>query len=815
MPLSPLYSQNINKAASESYVNKLDGPSVQYLQKDDKLSSKKQSLNTGDVFDIQNINTKACENLYNEFLKIKNKQGCIGKLWDGFKNLLHLKNSSNNVENTLKQAKNSKDAFVEAAKKLDAYKEGQKMCVDVAGDIISGIVAVGAAALAPVTGGTSLFVAAGAGAMTKTAIKASDSAIAGRDYKLDDLGYDLITGSINGAIAPLSNAIGGAAGTGVAKALGLEAVETCAKGAAKELSEAGVKQAGKSFLTRLLAKQGLSYAAKEGTKGGAALIAAKAITYGVDMTVDGALSGTADAFSRALAEGRIDDMPKDMAHGAFGGAIGGLLIGGSTRLIFSGASKLNKKIFTSFKQTAEEINFAKTIDAEPIFLNLSDDVRNKINSNPAIKAFYSSLDETTFSNLTSEQIARDLKDVAFMKALSADFSKGVKPGSDEAKALAKIISKRNTYLEMGAVSQFKSATSGTNVTYYDRSKSLISTLNKLDDKVSKINITSFDEANELIADGIGTRAVFNSLNKTDALKALENGGISPHELKALKNIWQNVEYKNLSETQRTLLSRANNILAEAQTQDFIDRLSLALRNNEISMTEINNYAGEGGIAYFSERQIKQIRDAWLESADAQNGCEFKIVTNLTPDGELASDLGFSREYIEKINAKSYRLSGYTTCQSNFKYKNGALGEGQFRGAEIQQFAEYEHFPYDIKKQKDSVAQKILRLQNTGKTEVANQLIEYRELVKTIAKDKKQYGKYNDYLREVYNFLRKKELGIFEILGIKNPKEPVLNIQGLTPYQNELLSKKCLESLSKEQLYIFSNPKDSSRIRLAS
>ena len=83
---------------------------------------------------------------------------------------------------------------------------------------------------------------------------------------------------------------------------------------------------------------------KEGAKGGITLLAAKAAAYGVDMTIDGALSGATDGFARALADGRIEDMPEDMAKGAFGGAIGGLAIGGSTRLIFSGASKINNKI---------------------------------------------------------------------------------------------------------------------------------------------------------------------------------------------------------------------------------------------------------------------------------------------------------------------------------------------------------------------------------------------------------------------------------------------------------------------------------------
>ena len=102
-------------------------------------------------------------------------------------------------------------------------------------------------------------------------------------------------------------------------------------------------------------------------------------------------------------------------------------------------------------------------------------------------------------------------------------------------------------------------------------------------------------------------------------------------------------------------------------------------------------------------------------------------------------------------------------------------------------------------------EKIMKSISEGKMNVAEQLVEYQSLVIEIAADKKLYGQYNDYLREVYNFLRKKELGVFDILGVKNPTEPVLNLPGLSAYQNELLSKDCLEALSQERVYNFINP----------
>jgi len=568
LSLSPLYNINIDTVKSKN-TTAVENCAVQNpcIENDSVFlnSAQADSAELLDTFEGQNTEGKdETQTLYDEFLEIKEQQGLIGKAWDGIKNLLHLKNSSNNVENVIKQAQNGEITTDEAKERLNGYKEGQKMCVDVTGDIVSGIAAVGAAALAPVTGGASLLVAAGAGAVVKTAIKAGDSAISGREYKLTDFGYDIITGSINGVMAPLSNAIGGAAGTGVAKALGLEAVETCAKTAVKEAGEEGVKQVGKSFLTKLLAKQGANYIAKEGAKGGITLLAAKAAAYGVDMTIDGALSGATDAFARALAEGRIEDMPNDIAQGAFGGAIGGLAIGGSTRLIFKGASKLNNRLFGSLTESAGETltGSVRGFDSSAAFLNLSDELKGVINSNPNIKAFYSSLDEAAIARLTSDEIAEDLGNASFIKGLSIDFTDGIKQGSAEAKALAEVIAKRNTYLQKSAVLQFKNATSGTDVIYFDRPKGIVSTLDKLDEKLMKNTVTSFDSANALIADGVGTRAIFNSLSGTDALNALKKGGLSADDITALKNIWSN-NGSTLSEAQVSLLTRANNILAEA------------------------------------------------------------------------------------------------------------------------------------------------------------------------------------------------------------------------------------------------------------
>lgn len=283
-----------------------------------------------------------------EFKTAKKSNGWLSGAWDKFKDITHIGAGSNKtkkeievLKQSIKELKSNPDKFVETYKKitgkeltdedltklingeisfkdvlkanesLNKYTEGQKMVTDVVGDIVSGIVSVGAVALgsafgicaAPFTAGASLgLVAAGlgvgaaAGAAVKVAIKGSDCIGNEKKYELKDIGYDLITGSINGAMGPVSNAIGGATGTAVMKAMGMKSLETTAKNAVIKAT------------------------------------AQRVIATGADMVVDGTISGATDGFARALGEGRIEDIPKEMLTGAAGGAIAAPIIGGGFKI---------------------------------------------------------------------------------------------------------------------------------------------------------------------------------------------------------------------------------------------------------------------------------------------------------------------------------------------------------------------------------------------------------------------------------------------------------------------------------------------------
>lgn len=353
---------------------------------------------------IQELLNNQYQELENQLKDTKNENGWISGGWDKFKNWAGVGASSNktqtqldNMKKELDDIKNNPENLAQAYKNItgkdlnneeltklasgevslttsskasDAvkkYSDGQKMATDVVADIVSGIVAVGAIALAPFTGGGSLLLAAGVGAALKVGIKWSDTlGSSTKTYGLKDLGYDAVTGSINGLMAPVSNGLGGVVGTGVAKTLGLEAVESTAKTAMtqaaktagkeviEETLEQTTKQAGKGILTKVLAKQGSEYILKEGADATAKTFFAKTAAYGADMMVDGALSGATDGFARDLATGNLENMGTDIVNGAIGGTIASPIIGGGFRVAGKTGSKIGNKLFDNAEKEISE-----------------------------------------------------------------------------------------------------------------------------------------------------------------------------------------------------------------------------------------------------------------------------------------------------------------------------------------------------------------------------------------------------------------------------------------------------------------------------
>lgn len=770
----------------------------------------------GDSAEFSSVSSKSeTSTLRDEFNSVKEEQGLIGKAWDGIKNFFNMKTGSDNIEDTITKYENGEISEQEAKSALENYKNGQKMCVDVAADITSGIIAVGAAALAPVTGGASLLVAAGAGAVSKTAIKASDAFLAGREYELKDLGYDLITGSVNGAIAPLSNALGGAAGTGVAKACGLNVVNGAAK------------TTGKGMIANLLARQGASYVAKEGTKLSAGVIGAKVLSYGADMAVDGALSGAADGFSRALGEGRIDDIKDETLNGALGGLIAAPVIGGSMRLAFKGASSLSSKMFHSAGETLSDTASDGTARKITSSFDTDDLVRqttketSAFGENPVI--FESVQDALDYMKKSENPKIKEI-----LKSYNDRIEKGKKvplqrlqdalnlvenPAYDErlklfssslAQQYADDVSMRKTQrelLDILGVSDDMVYNPEKKIYTLEseygkisaRSKGKDSVAPKIRNKVLGLKEDfPLDEAaaSSMIGDAHGMRIVAaDSVLSEEKLSGIIRANVSDD---SEYELFMRYITKGEGKIEKSMLPKLRSIekqvydkAREVQSGKFTENLAKALEEDKIRITELHNYAGRDGIAYFSDIQTDRLKSAYetwynkmlkiaQESPETSN---YKIIEKdgLTCLQDCKGYVFEPKMLIESVsNSKdAIKDTGYTAAQMNIITKDGVQEELQYRGTGTDKLAELEHVPYDIKKNKDSV-----------------QRPEYDFLRSIFGKYKNDddFDKlYNQYLSDTYKTTRRAELGFFG------------TVPDISDYLGDKLTPDELEAISFEGL----------------
>ena len=743
----------------------------------------------GDSAEFSSVSSKSeTSTLRDEFNSVKEEQGLIGKAWDGIKNFFNMKTGSDNIEDTITKYENGEISEQEAKSALENYKNGQKMCVDVAADITSGIIAVGAAALAPVTGGASLLVAAGAGAVSKTAIKASDALLSGREYELKDLGYDLITGSVNGAIAPLSNALGGAAGTGVAKACGLNFVNGAAK------------PTGKGMIANLLARQGASYVAKEGTKLSAGVIGAKVLSYGADMAVDGALSGAADGFSRALGEGRIDDIKDETLNGALGGLIAAPVIGGSMRLAFKGASSLGSKMFHSAGETLSDtasdgtarkitssfdtddlarqtIKETSAFGESPVIFESVQDALDymKKSENPKIKEILKSYNDRIEKgkkvplqrlqdalNLV-ENPTYDERLKLFSSSLAQQYADDVSMRKTQRELLDILgVSDDMVYNPEKKIYTLESEYGKISA----RSKGKDSVAPKIRNKVLGLKEDfPLDEAaaSSMIGDAHGMRIVAaDSVLSEEKLSGIIRANVSDD---SEYELFMRYITKGDGKIEKSMLPKLRSIekqvydkAREVQSGKFTENLAKALEEDKIRITELHNYAGRDGIAYFSDIQTDRLKSAYetwynkmlkiaQESPETSN---YKIIEKdgLTCLQDCKGYVFEPKMLIESVsNSKdAIKDTGYTAAQMNIITKDGVQEELQYRGTGTDKLAELEHVPYDIKKNKDSV-----------------QRPEYDFLRSIFGKYKNDddFDKlYNQYLSDTYKTTRRAELGFF-------------------------------------------------------
>ena len=310
------------------YINKSNNIQKKGIGSSYLLNSEKTNK---DSFTLENKSE-----IRKEFEKVKKQQGIIGKVWDGLKNLIGMKSGSKYIETIIRKAEKGEIKQEEVQEAIAKYKEGQKTCVDVVADLASGILSIGAFALAVPTGGASLAVGLGLstfiGAGIKVSIKAGDAFTTGKEYNKKDLLYDSLTGAVNGLLAPVTNGIGNTVTKTIGGKLGIKVAQTGAEKVTEQAVKQGIKQTAKNVI--------LNQAVD--VSGGS--IAKRVLALGAGMAVDGALGGASDNMVRAGLNG--DNVIDAGIQGAIGGAIMAPVIGGGFRIAGKAGQTINNKIIT-------------------------------------------------------------------------------------------------------------------------------------------------------------------------------------------------------------------------------------------------------------------------------------------------------------------------------------------------------------------------------------------------------------------------------------------------------------------------------------
>ena len=741
------------------------------------------------IYESLNSQIKELEEQYNT---AKSSNGWISGTWDWFKNTLNLGASSEKAYDEIEKAKEELEKFenkeadlkdvyqnitgreltsdeVEllangsftskdytlAGQKLYNYTQGQQMVVDIVGDITSGVVSVGVVAFgsalgicaAPFTAGASLSLvaagvglAAGSGAVVKTLIKASDCIGNEKEYALSDFGYDVVTGSINGAMGPISNALGGAGGSAVMKALGCEALETTTKSALNQT------------VARTLSKV-------------------------VNCGIDGSLSGATDGFSRALAEGRFEDIPKDTFISGIGGAVASPLIhtgfdvagkvgggiGGEVLKLYSkfmGETISDEVVEVVSKEASEALQ-------DEIVQQTVEEVEEQATKEAAQKELLSTLDLEEL-NLSQESLDEALDSAYYLADLYDECSS--KATSD----IEEIFGQLKSVQEVSG-----------------RPKSFESTFKKIVNKFKDGKILSLDvdTAYEAVSDALGTRVQMKSIGVNEAKEVIEEA-FSDTDVTYEQFIayMSNDKVSYSKEIIDVIKERSNYVIDELkaiQNNEVYEALLNAIKNNEITITEFNNY-GDGEISYFTNNQLAAISKAYYEAT----GEKLKIVTQAQNSeiGLIDEFMSGETQYAIINNEKAIKSSGYGSAQMNVLHElpDGSIGCGelQMRGTELNTVADVEHIPYYIR---------------TGKiSQYDSKYSSVYKVVKSLSDD--AYEEYNKYLTQVYEYTRLSELGLLpsgdEIsdLIMKEPKiQDFMSEFGLS---DEELYKLSIEGLSE-------------------
>ncbi len=637
------------------------------------------------IFEQDNAEKQNLDDLKNQFETAQDEQGFLGKLWNDFKNLTGLGLSSNDVQDKLEQYENGEITYDEAASVIAEYKTKQDGAADLIANTVTGLAVAG---VSVATGGAgAVLIGLGVGAGAKAGLKTVDRAtnnIEGDALDSKQILKDGITGAVDGVTSAIT--------------AGMVSVPT----------------AGATVMTT--AKQGLVQGAKAGAITGAATGATQ---YTTDCAFDNDKEFTLSGLLATTAQSTI-------TGGVFGGITGG--VGGA----------ISQNNFNNTVTISHNNGLQKEIDSALQAKRYLDNF-NDNNKDIAITS------AQEYSNILNKLEVHS----ASAQSLASKFDSQI----DEASEQVYQVFKNNK-----SISTITTRPKGQNSAFSKLAKKEIE---------GSANLATIDNCYDAIGDALGLRIQMNSLDSDTSSKIVEkmlkknniNASFDDFVKYVSGEELQNKEVENaLANVSKDII----NSLKQKQSQEVVNQLVKGIKKGKVNITEINNYGSEL-TSYFTDAQIQQIADAYKYAVSKgvfKNDGVFKIVndnpvldinnTDIIDDGSvlIPSKVDNNTKIAIKQKTKgAQKETGYASTQANTKHtlKDGTVanGELQIRGTKVNEFAEVEHIPYDIR---------------TGK--IFKDDPKYADIYELISNMKNaDYDSYNQYLGDVYKTLRMQELGL--------------------------------------------------------
>lgn len=146
--------------------------------------------------------------LEDKLKSVSDKQGFMGKIFNGVKEITDLGQSYSDCEKMLDKYKTGKISFDEALQYIENFDKKQTSGVNLLSNITTGVATIAATV---VTGGGAIIVGAPLGAGVKTGLKALDRAtnnVKGDVLDGKTIAKDMVTGALTGATSAVSSGVG-------------------------------------------------------------------------------------------------------------------------------------------------------------------------------------------------------------------------------------------------------------------------------------------------------------------------------------------------------------------------------------------------------------------------------------------------------------------------------------------------------------------------------------------------------------------------------------------------------------------------------